>query len=177
VNSIPRHVASRYTPSFYPLRQPHPTSPSRRNRNSLGRYADYSSGGYHLGLVFSRKHNTFVIPVQRRGYLTYPWLQHGPQYFGTAGRQQAPFSDTSLYQTGCGFATNILLRPSQKIPSLPQARQPLSSKFQSTEKGVLTPGPLALVLTNHTLLTARDVTDPIINNCHIRNNREGIKGI
>jgi hypothetical protein len=38
------------------------------------------------------------------------------------------------------------------------------------------PGPPELVLTNHALLTARDVTDLVINDCHIRN-REGRKGI
>jgi hypothetical protein len=67
VDSIPRHVASRSTPSLYPLRQPHPTSPSRRNRDRLGQYADYSKGGYQLGLVLSRKHNSFVVPVQTPG--------------------------------------------------------------------------------------------------------------
>jgi hypothetical protein len=67
VDIIQRHVVSRSTPSLYPLRQPHPTSPSRRNRNSLGRYTDYSNGGYQLGLVLSRKHNTFVVPVQTPG--------------------------------------------------------------------------------------------------------------
>jgi hypothetical protein len=62
------------------------------------------------------------------------------------------------------------------MSGLPQARQSLSSKFRSTQKGVLTPGPPELVLTNDDLLTARDVTDPIINECHIRN-RKGRKGI
>jgi hypothetical protein len=60
-------VASRSTPSLYPLLQPHPMSPSRRNKNRLGRYTDYSDGGYQLGLVLSRKHNTFIVPVQTPG--------------------------------------------------------------------------------------------------------------
>jgi hypothetical protein len=171
VDSIPRHVASRSTPSLYTLRQPHPTSPSERNTNRLGRYADYSKGGYQLGLVLSRKHDTFVVPVQTPGLPDLPLAATRTPIFGTAGRQQAPFSDTSLYQTGHGFATNILLRPSRTILGLPQARQPFSSKFRSTQTPSTNPRTPELVLTNHAFLTARDVTDPIIY-CHIRN-REG----
>jgi hypothetical protein len=113
--------------------------------------------------------NTFVVPVQTPGLPDLSLVATRTPIFGPGGRQQAPFSDTLLYQTGRGFAANILLRPSRTILGLPQTRQLLSSKFRSTQTGVLTPGPPELVLTNHAHLTARDVTDPIINDCHIRN--------
>jgi hypothetical protein len=176
VDSIPRHVAGRSTPSLYPLRQPHPTSPSRRNRNNLRWYADYSNGGYQLGLILSRKHNAFIVPVQTLGLpdlsssaTQTPIFWHGrPTASFLLGHLAILDGSWVCYQY---HPQALLDNPRSSSGMTTSLLEVLINTEHSTN-----PGPPELVLTNHAFLTARDVTDPIINDCQIRN-REDRKGI
>jgi hypothetical protein len=108
VDPIPRHVATRSIPQL-----PCGNLNSRHQLHDTGTASGDAPVYNNNSALFSHENTILLSYLYRcRGNLAYPGLRHEPQYFGTAGRQQAPFPDTSLNPTGRGFTTTIFLRPS-----------------------------------------------------------------